>query len=91
MTEGPASRLSPSLVVGEPFQLWGEPVITELAVWCKHLDYDMRTLFTEGLKDEVQLQMLRDCPKNLDELYHLVIDIDSHLYKMKKHLEESSG
>ena len=27
-TEGPASRLSPSPVVGEPFQLWGEPVVT---------------------------------------------------------------
>ena len=23
VTEGPASRLSPSLVVGEPFRLWG--------------------------------------------------------------------
>ena len=28
VTEGPASRLSPSLVVGEPFRLWGEPVVT---------------------------------------------------------------
>ena len=63
----------------------------ELAVRCKHSDYDMRTLFTEGLKDEVQLQMLRDCPENLNELYHLAIDIDSRLYKMKKRLEESSG
>ena len=63
----------------------------ELAVQCKHSDYDMCTLFTKGLKDKVQLQMLQDCPKNLNELYHLAIDIDSHLYKMKKRLEESVG
>ena len=51
----------------------------------------MQTLFTEGLKDEVQLQMLRDCPENLDELFRMAIDIDGRLYKMRKCLEESSG
>ena len=48
----------------------------------------MRTLFTEGLKDKVQLQ---DCPEDLDELFQMVINIDGRLYMMQKRLEESLG
>ncbi len=35
--------------------------------------------------------MLHDCPEVLGELYHLAIDIDGHLYKMKKHCEDFLG
>src|SRR5260221_12910866 len=56
----------------------------EISVCCKHSDYDMHTQFVDGLKDEIQVLMLHDCPEVLGELYHLAIDIDGCLYKMKK-------
>jgi len=63
----------------------------EISVHCKHSDYDMRTRFVDGLKDEIQVLMLRDCPEVLGELYRLAIDIDGHLYKMKKRREDFLG
>src|SRR5258707_11686754 len=63
----------------------------EISVCCKHSDYDMRTRFVDGLKDEIQVLMLRYCPEVLGELYRLAIDIDGHLYKMKKHRKDFLG
>src|SRR5258708_21787324 len=63
----------------------------EISVCCKHSDYDMHTQFVDGLKDEIQVLMLHDCPEVLGELYCLAIDIDGHLYKMKKRHEDFSG
>src|SRR5258708_4269395 len=51
----------------------------------------MCTQFVDGLKDEIQVLMLRDCPEVLGELYRLAIDIDGRLYKMKKRHEDFSG
>ena len=63
----------------------------EISVCCKHSDYDMHTWFVDGLKDEIQVLMLCNCPEVLGELYHLAIDIDGCLYKMKKHHEDFLG
>src|SRR5260221_9068583 len=63
----------------------------EILVCCKHSDYDMHTQFVDGLKDEIQVLMLCDCPEVLGELYHLTIDIDGCLYKMKKCHEDFLG
>ena len=43
MTEGPASRLSPSPVVGELFRLWGEPVVTDTTFQFLPNDLDLQT------------------------------------------------
>ena len=63
----------------------------EISVHCKHSDFNMCTRFVNGLKDEIQVLMLCDCPEALGELYHLAINIDGCLYKMKKHCEDFSG
>ncbi len=63
----------------------------EISVCCKHSDYDMHTRFVDGLKDEIQVLMLHDCPEVLGELYRLAIDIDGCLYKMKKQCKDFLG
>ena len=55
---------------------------------CRLSNYSLCTQFVDGLKPNVQMHMLHDCPDNLDQLYHLAIDIDGQLYKMKKHLQD---
>src|SRR5258708_30288267 len=57
----------------------------EIAVHCRHSDYNMRSCFIEGLKSDVQLQLIAQDPiEDLGELYHTAIDIDGQLYKMKR-------
>ncbi len=36
----------------------------------------MRNRFIEGLKDKVQTQLVQDLPDTLEDLYHVVIEID---------------
>ncbi len=44
---------------------------------CQHSDYDMRSHFIEGLKSDVQLQLIAQDPiEDLGELYHTAINID---------------
>jgi len=51
----------------------------------------MRSHFIEGLKSDVQLQLIAQDPiEDLGELYHTAINIDGWLYKMKRQLEETS-
>ena len=60
----------------------------EIAVQCKHSEYDMHWCFIKGLKQDIQYIMLQNCPNKLEELYSLAIELDGLVYQMNKNEEE---
>lgn len=63
----------------------------EITVQCKHSEYDMQQPFIKGLQWDVQYVMLQNCPKKLDNLYQLAIELDGLVYQMNKSKEEFLG
>src|SRR5260370_41686082 len=47
--------------------------------------------FIKGLKWDIQYIMLRNCPKKLEELSSLAIELDGLVYQMNKNEEEVSS